>query len=1145
MKMFLQKYFLLLFISVPSLVSNAQFTDSFTDGDFTANPVWAGNTTSFDIVGNMLHSNGPQASSVIYLSTANTLIDSAEWNFLVRLDFNPSSTNQVRVFLVSDQPDLSGNLNGYFVQFGESGTAPDSLDIFKQTGSTTTKIFSGASGIMTSATTNSVRIRIVRHSGGTWDVYADKTGGTNLTAEGSFSDNSVTTTNYFGVVCDYSTASRYNLYYFDDFSIGNIVTDTTKPSVANVNVLSSTTIDVKFSEPVESSSAQNVSNYSVNNGIGNPSSAIRDAGDFSLIHLTFSNALQNGTNYTLNISGVKDLSNNTMNAYSFPFAFYHAGAYDILINEIMADPTPQVGLPNVEFVELYNRTAFPVSLNNWTFSDGSATGTLPSITLQADSFLVLCANGNVDSFLALGFTYTQNVIDISPFPSLNNTGDNLTLKDNNGNTIHNVSYLDDWYNSVVKNDGGWTLELINPANPCQSTNNWTASNDLSGGTPGRKNSVYNVSTASQFSLVSVDVISSAEIVLQFTENVDQSSAETESNYTVNHSVGNPSGATLDSFDFTKVHLTFSSPLDSTLIYTVTANITNCAGTTISSQNSYQFAIPQAANKFDVLINEIFPDPDPQVGLPAAEFIELYNKSSKAINLKDWELSKAGSTAATLPNYLLLPDSFVIITSSTSGILFAAFPNVFAVSSFPSLTNTDDNLLLKNNSGTLIHYVAYDDTWYNDDAKKDGGWSLELIDASNPCNGKENWRASLDASGGTPGRKNSVVALNPDTVLPQLVRAALQDANTLLLYFSEPINNGSAAVVSNYVISNGVGNPALALPLPFDYTTVQLEFAQNFSAGIIYSVKVSNLTDCSGNPFGMSDSARFAIADTAHAGDVIINEILFNPRTSGYDFVELYNKSNKVFDLKQFDILEKDFSNPDVVLEQSSCANESYLLFPQEYVVLSENIENIKRNYYCDNPNAFSEISLPNYDDNQSICLLRVHNGETVDSLAYEHNWHFALLDVEDGVSLERIDFNLPTQDKNTWHSAASTAGFATPTYLNSQFSETGIAEDAITISPEVFTPDNDGEKDFSFIQYKFTEAGYTCNIRIYDAKGRAIKDLVKNELLGSSGQFQWDGTDDDNKKARIGIYIASIEIFNLSGKVKRFKRELVLGARLN
>lgn len=859
------------------LCALAQFTDNFSDGDFTNAPVWVGNTADFNIANDSLHSNGPQASSVIYLSTVSTLIDSTEWNFLLHLDFNPSSTNQVRIFLVSDQQDLSGSLNGYFIQFGESGTAPDSLDIFKQTGNTPTKIFTGISGIMTGSTTNSVRIRVVRHTGGTWDVYADKTGGNNFSTEGSFTDNSFTTTNYFGVVCDYSTSSRYNLYYFDDFSVSYINPDNTPPVVQTSTVLSNTTIDVKFSEPVEISSAENESNYSINNGIGNSATAVRDAVDFSLVHLTFSNQFATGTNYTLSINGVSDLATNIMSVYTF-----------------------------------------------------------------------------------------------------------------------------------------------------------------------------------------------------------------------------------------------------------------------------QFAIPDVAEKYDVLINEIFPDPTPQIGLPNAEFVELYNRSTKAIHLLNWELSKTGSsTAATLPNYLLLPDSFVIITSSSNSSLFATYSNVLGVGSFPSLTNTGDNLLLKNDAGTLIHYVPYTDEWYADDVKKDGGWSMELIDAENPCNGQENWRASLSVTGGTPGKVNSVVSTNPDTTLPKLVRATLQDENTLLLYFSEPLNNGNASVITNYFISNGVGNPLLALPIPFDYTTVQLEFGQNFSAGILYSVSVSNLSDCSGNIISANGSARFAIADTPHAGDVVINEILFNPRTSGYDFVELYNRSNRVIDLMQLDILEKDFSAPENILEQAACATQSYLLFPNEYVVLAENAANIQFEYFSENPNAIVETSLPNYDDNESICVLKARNSETLDSLAYMNDWHFGLLDDEDGVSLERIDFNLPTQDKNNWHSAASTVGFATPTYLNSQFSETGISEDDITIAPEVFTPDNDGEKDFSFIIYKFTEAGYSCNIRIFDAVGREVKNLVRNELLGSAGQFQWDGTDYDLKKARIGIYIAAIEVFNLKGRVKRFRKTLVLGGKLN
>ena len=872
MKKFLLKGFYAILFLLP-LFSVAQLNDNFSDGDFTNNPTWVGNTSSFEIVSDSLHSNGPQASSTIYLSTANTLIDSAEWNFLIHLDFNPSSTNYVKVYLVSDQADLSAGLNGYYIQLGETGSN-DSLDIFKQTGTTPTKVFTGTSAIITSATSSSLRIKISRHAGGNWDVFADKTGGTSFSSEGSFTDNSYTTTSSFGVVGKYSTASRYNLYYFDDFKIDYLHPDTIKPTVASVNVLTPFTIDVKFSEPIGLTSAQNTLNYSVNSSIGNPIAAVRDAGDLSLVHLTFLNQFQNATNYILSISGVQDVAGNTMNAFSFPFAFYNAGSGDVLIHEIMADPDPAVGLKSAEYVELYNKTAFPISLNGWTFSDGSSTVSIPSVTILPDSFLLLCALDNVDSF--------PSSISIATLalPSLNNSGDNLLLRDNFGNTIHAVNYLDSWYNSS--------------------------------------------------------------------------------------------------------------------------------------------------------------------------------------------------------------------------------------------------------------------------SKQNGGWSLEMIDANNPCSGKENWSASIDASGGTPGRRNSITGNNPDTIRPQLVRASLQDNHTLLLYFSEAITASSASVVTNFLVNNSIGNPLTVSAFSLDYTTLQLSFTSTFVSGTVYTIRVSNLSDCSGNTIGMSDSARFAIGDTVHANDLVINEILFNPRTGGYDFVELYNRSNKVIDLKGLDILENDYSNPQSILEQATISTESYLLFPQEYVVLTESPENILLNYNVENPNALLQVpSLPNYDDNQSICILKVHNGETLDSLAYDHNWHFALLDVEDGVSLERIDFNKPTQDKSNWHSSASTVGFGTPTYQNSQYSETGITSDEIKIEPEVFTPDNDGDKDFTFINYKFTEAGYVLNAKVYDAKGREIRTLAKSELLSSEGKLMWDGIDDDNQKARVGIYIVYLEVFNLQGKVKKLKKQVVLGARLN
>jgi hypothetical protein len=188
---------------------------------------------------------------------------------------------------------------------------------------------------------------------------------------------------------------------------------------------------------------------------------------------------------------------------------------------------------------------------------------------------------------------------------------------------------------------------------------------------------------------------------------------------------------------------------------------------------------------------------------------------------------------------------------------------------------------------------------------------------------------------------------------------------------------------------------------------------------------------------------------------------------------------------------------------------------------------------------------PNYPDASGIAVVKTIDGVVIDSLSYSAKWHYALLDDKNGVALERIDYNKPTNDKSNWHSAASDIGFGTPTYLNSQFYATGISDDAIVIEPEVFSPDNDGFKDFTLIQYKFSEPGYQASIRIFDAIGREVKYLVKAETLGAEGAFQWDGTNDDGGKARIGIYTVFVEVFNLQGKTKRFKKNVVLGARLD
>jgi len=190
-------------------------------------------------------------------------------------------------------------------------------------------------------------------------------------------------------------------------------------------------------------------------------------------------------------------------------------------------------------------------------------------------------------------------------------------------------------------------------------------------------------------------------------------------------------------------------------------------------------------------------------------------------------------------------------------------------------------------------------------------------------------------------------------------------------------------------------------------------------------------------------------------------------------------------------------------------------------------------------------SLPSFSNDAGTVAISIKNATAIiDKFAYSPDMFLSLLTSTDGVSLERINFNRPSDDKTNWHCASESAGFGTPTYKNSQYSEGVTAEDPVSVSPEVFSPDNDGYNDVLNLNYVFDTPEYIATITIYDANGRLIRELIKSKLLGTSGTFSWDGITDDNEKARIGIYVIYFEVFDVNGNVKHYKKSAVLAGKL-
>lgn len=550
----------------------------------------------------------------------------------------------------------------------------------------------------------------------------------------------------------------------------------------------------------------------------------------------------------------------------------------------------------------------------------------------------------------------------------------------------------------------------------------------------------------------------------------------------------------------------------------------------------------AQNRYDVVIDEIMADPTPQIGLPSNEWIELKNVSANPVNLQNWRIGDAAGQSGSMPGFVLQPDSFVIVCTGSAVAAMQAYGRVIAVTSFPSLDNEGDQLYLKSNSGLTIHAVSYSFSWYQNAVKSDGGWTLEMIDTKNPCAGISNWKASTDTRGGSPGIKNSVDAVNNDLSGPSVKNAYALDNLNIVIVVNEPLDSVKGGTIANYTISGGLSIQSATVLAPV-FDRVQLRLNNAMQPNTIYTITANNLTDCKNNAIGSANNTKVGLPVDAAANEIVINEILFNPKSGGSDYVELYNRSNKIFDVNKIYVANRNTSG--AISSTRLISAIPYYIFPGDYVVVTADADNLALDYMVQNPDAvFVVSSMPSYPDDEGDVIVLNFQGAVVDEVNYKDDWHFALLNNDEGVSLERIDPDGESQKADNWHSAASTAGYGTPTYKNSQYKLVQSISAAIEVTPKVFSPDNDGRDDIATIQYKTTEPGYIANITIYDANGRPVRNLVKNGTLSLQGYWVWDGLDDKRLKVPVGTYILFTELFNLNGKKEVFRNVVVLARPL-
>ncbi len=642
-------------------------------------------------------------------------------------------------------------------------------------------------------------------------------------------------------------------------------------------------------------------------------------------------------------------------------------------------------------------------------------------------------------------------------------------------------------------------------------------------------------------LMRASASSATSLQLTFNEALDAAIASDPDRYLIDQGIGRPLQAALAADDPSVVILDLDNSLVNLTNYQVTASgIRDRAGNTATDQTQeFTFVDIRPAAPGDLLITEIMPDPSPPLALPEAEYLEIYNQSDKVLQLGQLAVSTGGSPKQ-LPELQLLPRQYVLLCDEDQAPAFNGFGIVAPVDGFPRLTNDGDEILLLGPDADTLLVQRYEDDWYQDPEKNNGGYSLELIQRQAPANCAGNWKASQDGRGGTPGHPNSVDGQAIERQGATLRRIVAESPLEILLVFDESLSE-NAADTARYQIDPAIPVDMAILQAPGNQEVLLL-LGEALAPGLVYTLRVqAGLPDCLGNPTNTVQEVTFGLPEPIAAGDLVINELLFHPQVGGADFVELYNRSEKIINLEGLQLINTQKRSGQV----SSNIESPFLLFPESYVVLTEEPEDIRMRYSVENPLALLDNSLPTLNADAGNITLR-SGGISIDSFDYNEDFHYPLLSDTRGVSLERIDPQGPTQSTGNWHSAASNAGFATPTAPNSQrFSGSGRLDDLFQLARPAFSPDGDGFEDVLLIRYQTDSPGYVLNLRVFDAQGRLVKVLAENQLLAAEGQLKWDGANEEKGKARLGIYVLWFELFTAEGQIIRERETCVLAGRLN
>jgi hypothetical protein len=519
---------------------------------------------------------------------------------------------------------------------------------------------------------------------------------------------------------------------------------------------------------------------------------------------------------------------------------------------------------------------------------------------------------------------------------------------------------------------------------------------------------------------------------------------------------------------------------------------------------------------DVQINEVLFMPSPKIGLEELKYIELYNNTDISYNLNNWALriddkvEKLKSGEISSNNYKVFKEDSVSIVSN--------------------LSEKNNHVYLFAPNGDLIDFLRFDKNMHDEIYKENGGWSLERISNDNIGNLENNWSSSISEMGGTPGKINSIFSLeNNDIIKPFIKNYRVINDSIVEFWFSERMKSENLTV-------NNIQIADVEIDTLFFYLIsekIRVKFHHSLDEGVVYKLYLNDkIVDLTG--LQIKDSVfEFGLISETQRDEILLSEILYNPMPNKQRYVELYNNTDKFYDLKYILL-----SNDGVDFYSS----ESFVFKPKSYVVLCKDKTQLAIDYSISTNNII-ECKLPAFDDKSGKVLVYYQKALNlpsilIDSLHYNEEFHSKLIGNSEGFAIERISFNVATNYKNNWISNIEKPYFGSPgkSNLNNSFKKNSKFS-GIDLVNRVFSIDHNMKLE---ILISSDYVGKKLGIVLYDSQMNFILKLVDSDMVYENYSVFWEGNDINGNRVKPGIYILLFSFVNEKGELKEVRKTCVV-----